>query len=82
MKPSIPEVIDLFRAYYIKTGSDGWGCLHIVLEEGNVSNHDIEYCLKYAKDNGDIDGENLANILLKMSKTQRLKIDSIVGRMV
>lgn len=75
---TIPETINLFRSYHSKPMNGSWGSLHIVLEDGNVKNADVEYCLQYAKDNDDIEGEKLANILLRMSKTQRLKIGMII----
>jgi hypothetical protein len=77
-KPTIPDVIARFAAY--REVNHAWGSLHIVLEDGNVKNADVEYCYQYAIDTGDQEGASLAKILLRMSKTQRLLIDSKVDK--
>lgn len=76
-KPTIPEVIHLFAEYY--KYNLAWGSLHIVLDDGNYSNKNVQYCLDYAIENGDKKGEELARILLSMSPTQRSHIDRKVG---
>ncbi len=78
MKPSIPEVIHLFKAYKEKPGNSVWGSLHIVLEDGNIKNDHIVFCKEWARDLGDKDGENLCDILLLMSKSQRTRIGKMV----
>lgn len=75
-KPTIPEVLPDFLAYYRQ--HPAWGALHIVLDDGNVLDRDVEFCIKYAAENGDAEGERLARILLKMSVTQRAKLDAKV----
>jgi hypothetical protein len=72
MKPSISDVRDCFRSYLDL--NPGWGSLHIVLEDGNVSDANVRFCVDYAQRNGDLEGERLALILLEMSKTQRRKL--------
>jgi len=74
MKPTIPEVTPLVKDYYRKEGNGVGGSLHIVLEDANVNDSDVLFCLQWAKDNNDTDGVRLAELLLQMSKTQRLKI--------
>lgn len=71
-KITIPEVIHLFQEYYDKNRA--WGNLHIVLDDYNVDNDSVEFCIKQSIENNDEDGEFLARIMLKMTKTQRLKI--------
>lgn len=78
-KPTIPDVIDKFRAYYYKPGNAMWGSLHIVLSDGNVDDHDVLHCLAWAIDEGDTEGAELAKILLSMSRTQRLKIGDMLS---
>ena len=77
-KPSalitVPEVIDLFKAYYARPGNGVWGSLHIVLDDGNLEDSSVEFCLKYAEEKGDTEGAELARILLKLSISQRKKI--------
>lgn len=75
-KPTIPEVIDQFRAYH--ETNLAWGSLHIVLDDGNIQDESVIYCRNYALAQGDADGVVLADILLSMSKTQRLKIGRLV----
>lgn len=74
-KPTItPELLARFRAYNAKHAA--WGSLHIVLDDQNVRDSDVEFCVKFAQERGDAEGEELGKILLQMSKTQRLKIGS------
>lgn len=69
---TIPEVIDRFRAYHEKNPL--WGPLHLVLEDRNVKDQHVEFCKREAIRSGDLEGLELARILLQMSKTQRAKI--------
>lgn len=71
-KPTIPEVIDRFKAYHEKELA--WGSLHVVLDDGNVRDEFVVDCRNWALEQGDTEGVLLANILLSMSKTQRLKL--------
>jgi hypothetical protein len=78
-KPTVPEVLPLVRAYYAKPGNAVGGNLHIVLDEGNVETGHVEWCLARAREEGDADGAALAELLLRMSKTQRSKLASLAG---
>jgi hypothetical protein len=71
-KPTIPEVIDRFKAYHRKHSA--WGSLHIVLDDNNVGDDCVRFCRDYASNNGDEEGKELAEILLSMSRTQRAKL--------
>jgi hypothetical protein len=75
MKPTISEVILLVREYY-KDNPCG-GSLHIALDDGNLEDDCIRYCLEYAYQNHDSAGVELAKILLRMSLKQR---DSLYTR--
>ena len=79
MKPTIPEVIDRFRAYYDRVGWS-WGSLHIVLSDGNIEDHFVKWCVTYAVDHGDVEGAELANVLLAMSRTQRLRLPALIEK--
>ncbi|HUT43219.1 MAG TPA: hypothetical protein VMW95_02690 [Desulfobacterales bacterium] len=72
-KPQIPDFIERFSLY--RKINPIWGSLHIVLADGNVKDSDVEFCRNYALEHGDHNGVFLADILMKMSKTQRRKID-------
>lgn len=74
MKPTLPEVLPLVKAYKEKSGNAVGGSLHIVLDDGNISDDNIKYCLHWAEKQNDPDGVELARLLLQMSKTQRKKI--------
>lgn len=73
-KPAIPEVVERFARYF--QANPVWGSLHIVLDDGNVSDHSVKFCAQYARESRDLEGAELADILLRMSKTQRLKLGS------
>lgn len=76
-KPTIPEVIERFRTYYRAPGNGAWGSLHVVLDDGNVRDDHVRGCIEWAIERSDKEGEELARILLRMSKTQRGKISSL-----
>lgn len=79
MKPTVPEVLPLMYAYYRKDGNNSGGSLHIVLDDGNVSDKSVQFCLDRAIECGDADGTALAKKLLLMSKTQRKKMYALSG---
>src|SRR5262245_5243698 len=74
VKPTIPEVIERFSAYHEKPRNGAWGGLHVVLEDHNVHDDNVRFCLEMAEKEGDTETAELAALLLRMSKTQRLKI--------
>lgn len=73
-KPTIPQVAPLIEAYYNLPGNEMGGSLHIVLDDANVERHFSEWCREYALKKGDWVGAALANILVRMSTTQRKKL--------
>ncbi len=73
-KPTLPEVIPLMRAYAAKEGNECGGSLHVVLDDGNVNDSHVKFCIQYAKDNNDPGGVKLGETLLSMSKTQRREL--------
>jgi hypothetical protein len=77
-KPTIPEVIDQFCAYHAKNLT--WGSLHIVLDDGNTEDSHVAWCREYALERGDAEGAALAEILLRMSQTQRSKISRLAEK--
>jgi hypothetical protein len=74
VKPTIPEVLPMVRAYYAKEGNGNGGSLHIVLGDGNTQNSHVAFCLEQAEANEDEEGASLARLLLQMSRTQRRKL--------
>lgn len=79
MKPTIPEVIARFVTY--NEHNPAWGSLHVVLDDHNVEDSSVRFCLGWANEHGDWEGAALAHILLQMSKTQRLKISNEVRKL-
>jgi hypothetical protein len=71
-KPTVPQVSEAVEQLYDANASGG--CLHIVLDEGNVDDASVRWCIDYATRCGDSDAELLARVLLRMSKTQRRKL--------
>lgn len=69
------DVLQRFRAYHQVHAA--WGSLHIVLDDDNVGDDDVQFCIDYARDSNGAEGEALARILSTMSRTQRRKIASI-----
>lgn len=61
---SLGAIRELFSLYLEQNCSAG--SLHIVLDDGNKSKADIEFCIKYAVDNQDYLGAYLGQILLQI----------------
>ena len=74
MKPTVPEVLPLAKAYVRKPGNEVGGNLHIVLDDDNIETTHLWFCQARCHTTGDTDGERLCELLLQMTKTQRLKI--------
>lgn len=82
-RPTIPEVLPLVRALYaetlpcsFETGRVG-GHLHVVLDDGNISDGMIEACLRDAQQENCTTCARIASLLLQMTPTQRRKISRI-----
>jgi hypothetical protein len=75
-RPTIPEVVDDFVRYHDR--EPVWGSMHIVLDDDNVEDSSVQFCIDFAKEKGDVEGERLARILLTMSRTQRLRLPNVV----
>lgn len=82
MNLTVPDVIDDFRAYVAKPENSVGGSLHIVLDDLNCDDADVEWCERFALEQGDEEGARLARVLRSMSYTQRMKIArrSLYGR--
>lgn len=73
-RPTVPDVLPLVIAYCERPGNAVGGSLHIVLDEGNVHDDHVRFCIRSARERSDSYGEQLGVLLLAMSKTQRLKL--------
>ncbi len=74
MKPTVPEVRELVSEYYCQPGNAVGGALHIVVDDGNIEDHHIQFCRNEALERGDPEGVRIADLLLQMSKTQRKEV--------
>jgi hypothetical protein len=71
---NILKLIQLAKEYYAIEGNGVGGNLHIILDDGNIENNHIEYCLELSRQKNDLKGIELCELLLKISKTQRNKL--------
>lgn len=78
-KPTVPQLIEAAKAYYLMPGNAAGGSLHIVLDDCNIEDNDIKWCIDYANFNGDNEGVLLAKMLLKASLDQRRKLVNSYG---
>jgi hypothetical protein len=74
VKPTVPEVLPLVRELYAQPGGGAGCCLHIVLDDGNVHDDNVGFCIERADEVGHERCLKLARTLLLMSRTQRLKL--------
>lgn len=72
---TVPEVKARFEVYHLN--NPAWGSLHIVLEDNNVKDSHVQSCIDDALKEGDLEGAELGRILLKMSKSQRLRLGQL-----
>lgn len=70
----IEQIIEAAREYYSVPGNEVGGNLHIVLDDGNINNRHIEWCINEASKQGDEKGVALGKMLLDCSITQRKKV--------
>lgn len=73
-RPKVPEVLVLARALYSTYEGGAGCCLHIALDDGNLEDSSLEWCLKYARERGHEFCVDLAEKMLRMSGTQRGKV--------
>lgn len=71
-QPLPPEMIERLRAYHEK--HIVWGSLHIVMDDFNVDDDHVRWCIAQAQREGDIEGAELGRALLTQSRSQRLKL--------
>jgi hypothetical protein len=72
---SARELSILIKEYY-KDNPSGGNC-HIVLDDRNVSNNDINFCIEECSKNNDHDGLIIMIAMRNMRKTARLKAISM-----
>lgn len=65
-----PEEYERFKAYG-EQSMFCWDSLHIALSDGNLSDDNIIFCISWAQDNEDTEGEYLGKVLLRLTEDQR-----------
>ena len=65
------QTLELARKYYAKEDNSCGGSLHIVLDDGNVEEESVCFCLKEAQTRSDSDGIDLCNALLTITESMR-----------
>ena len=73
-KPTIPEVAPLVDALYASDHGTVGGHLHNVLDDGNLEDSSVAFCIAEAERDGCQPCLTLGKLLLRMSKTQRRKL--------
>lgn len=73
-QPLSKEDFARFKRYQANTG--GNSVFHIVLENKNIKDSHVKFCRELAVKRKDQEGLELADILMGLSKSQRLKLAS------
>lgn len=73
-KALLPPVVELCNEYLAMPGNGSGGSLHIVLDDGNLQDHHIQYCRDFASDRGDWRGAVLADKILALTRSQRHRL--------
>jgi hypothetical protein len=68
---TVPDVLPLLRQFASVPGNECGGTLHIVLDDGNIDDDSVRWVVKYAREQQDPLGVQLAETLLRLSMTQR-----------
>lgn len=76
-KPTVPEVLPYIREIYSSPDGGSGCCLHIVLDDGNVHDDSVRFCIDWAHRREHHKCQKLATLLLCMSKTQRSKLSKL-----
>lgn len=71
-RPTVPDVLPLVHAIYARHAAGC--CLHILTDDGNISDDDAAFCLSHARERGHADCIAAAEMLVQMTKTQRHQV--------
>lgn len=73
-RPTVPEVVALANQIYTSPGGGAGCCLHIVLDDDNLGDNDMQYCIGHARDRGHELCERVALMMLQMTTSQRRRV--------
>lgn len=71
-RPTVDQIAPLVRLLYADHAAGC--CLHIALDDGNLKDRHIEFCLRCARVRGHALCEQIASAMLKMTPTQRRRL--------
>jgi hypothetical protein len=71
---TVTKLIEECKKYYALPNNSVGGSLHIVLDDGNIHDEHVKFCIGYAEGKNDNEGVLLGKMILKASKTQRKKL--------
>lgn len=77
-RPKVPDVLPLVRALYLRPGGSVGCCLHIVLDDRNLDNSSVDFCVQQAREHSHADCESLALMLRQMTITQRRRVATLI----
>lgn len=69
-----PDIVPLVREFKKNPDNGVGGNLHIFLEDGNIEDDHIAFCLSKCVERGDDLGEAICRLSLRMSHTQRKRL--------
>jgi hypothetical protein len=70
----IEPVIRLAKEYIAQERFSSGGSLHEVLSDYNIRDIDVAFCLGVASANNDVEGSDIASLMLAMTMKQREKL--------
>lgn len=76
-RPKVPDVLPMVNAYMARPGNFGGGSLRSVLEGNDTSDAGVKWAREWAVQHGDVPGVELADVLIRMSPTQRGKLANL-----
>ena len=68
------DLVEDVRALYASEHGRMGGCLHIVLDDGNIRDSDVTFCVEWAEQRGCESCADLARRLLQASQRTRLRL--------
>ena len=68
------EIKALIEFYYTLPDHGAGGTLHIVVDDGNCDDASVDFCVGFARKEGDSLGEFIALALMPLSEDERLQV--------
>lgn len=73
-RPKVPEVLVLVSVYYRQPDNGCGGLCHIVLDDGNLDDGSVTYCLERCVAEADKAGAAIMRAMLQMTRSQRRRL--------